>query len=297
MAYVDLNSDLGESFGQYKIGEDEEMMKIISSANVACGFHGGDPQVMHETLSQARANGVGVGADSFQNGEGLFDDQPCRPEPAALGPVKMPVHPACASARPHPGFNDLWGFGRRRIVGDSPADIEKSLVYQIGAIQGMATSLDMRVTHYKIHGALSNMACEDEDLAMAAARAVKSVDQDLIFLVLPGSELEKAGEKLGLNVAREVFADRAYEDDGMLVSRKKDGAMIKDAAEAGRRMVRFIEDGAMQSINGKRIPVQIDSICVHGDSPTAVAMAKSVRNALIDAGIEIRPMHETMFPS
>ena len=132
---------------------------------------------------------------------------------------------------------------------------------------------------------------------MAAARAVKSVDQDLIFLVLPGSELEKAGEKLGLNVAREVFADRAYEDDGMLVSRKKDGAMIKDAAEAGRRMVRFIEDGAMQSINGKRIPVQIDSICVHGDSPTAVAMAKSVRNALIDAGIEIRPMHETMFPS
>ena len=259
VAYVDLNSDLGESFGQYKIGEDEEMMKIISSANVACGFHGGDPQVMHETLSQARANGVGVGA--------------------------------------HPGFNDLWGFGRRRIVGDSPADIEKSLVYQIGAIQGMATSLDMRVTHYKIHGALSNMACEDEDLAMAAARAVKSVDQDLIFLVLPRSELEKAGEKLGLNVAREVFADRAYEDDGMLVSRKKAGAMIKDAAEAGRRMVRFIEDGAMQSINGKRIPVQIDSICVHGDSPTAVAMAKSVRNALIDAGIEIRPMHETMFPS
>ena len=141
------------------------------------------------------------------------------------------------------------------------------------------------------------MACEDEDLAMAAARAVKSVDQDLIFLVVPGSELEKAGEKLGLNVAREVFADRAYEDDGMLVSRKKDGAMIKDAAEAGKRMVRFIEDGAMQIINGKRIPVQIDSICVHGDSPTAVAMAKSVRNALIDAGIEIRPMHETMFPS
>ena len=161
----------------------------------------------------------------------------------------------------------------------------------------MAASLDMRVTHYKIHGALSNMACEDADLAMAAARAVKSVDQDLIFLVLPGSELEKAGEKLGLNVAREVFADRAYEDDGMLVSRKKEGAMIEDPVEAGRRMVRFIEDGAMQSINGKRIPVSIDSICVHGDSPTAVAMAKSVRNALIDAGIEIRPMHEMMFPS
>ena len=126
---------------------------------------------------------------------------------------------------------------------------------------------------------------------------MKSVDQDLIFLVLPGSELEKVGETLGLNVAREVFADRAYEDDGMLVSRKKEGAMIEDPVEAGRRMVRFIEDGAMQSINGKRIPVSIDSICVHGDSPTAVAMAKSVRNALIDAGIEIKPMHETMFAS
>ena len=259
VAHVDLNSDLGESFGQYKIGEDEEMMKIISSANVGCGFHGGDPVVMHETLSRAKANGVGVGA--------------------------------------HPGFNDLWGFGRRRIVGESPSDIEKSLIYQIGAIQGMAASLDMRVTHYKIHGALSNMACEDADLAMAAARAVKSVDQDLIFLVLSGSELEKAGETLGLNVAREVFADRAYEDDGMLVSRKKEGAMIEDSVVAGRRMVQFIEDGAMQSINGKRIPVSIDSICVHGDSPTAVAMAKSVRNALIDAGIEIKPMHETMFAS
>jgi len=126
---------------------------------------------------------------------------------------------------------------------------------------------------------------------------VKSVDQDLIFLVLPGSELEKAGETLGLNVAREVFADRASEDDGMLVPRQKEGAMIEDPVEAGRRMVRFIEDGAMQSINGKRIPVSIDSICVHGDSPTAVAMSKSVRNALIDAGIEIKPMHETMFAS
>ena len=256
MAHVDLNSDLGESFGPYTIGADEEMMKIISSANVGCGFHGGDPVVMHETLSQAKANGVGVGA--------------------------------------HPGFNDLAGFGRRRIVGDHPSDVEKSLIYQIGAIQGMATALEMRVTHYKIHGALSNMACEDPDLAMAAARAVKSVDQDLIFLVLPGSELERAGEALGLNIAREVFADRAYEDDGMLVSRKKQGAMIEDPVEAGRRMVRFIEEGAITSVSGKRIPVGIDSICVHGDSPAAVTMARAVREALVGAGIEIRPMHRTM---
>lgn len=253
MAVIDLNSDLGESFGPYTIGNDEEMLKVISSANVGCGFHGGDPVVMHRTLELAKKNGVAVGA--------------------------------------HPGFNDLHGFGRRRIVGENPGDIEKMLVYQIGAIQGMAASLGMAVTHYKIHGALGNMACEDADLAMAAGRAVKSVDRDLIFLVLPGSELEKAGEKLGLKLAREIFADRAYEDDAMLVSRKKEGAMIEDPAVAGPRMVQFIEDGALRSINGKRIPVAIDSICVHGDSPSAVAMARSVREHLEGAGIDIGPMH------
>ena len=256
MTYVDLNADLGESFGAYTIGNDAEMIPIISSANVGCGFHGGDPIVMHKTLTEAKKHGVGVGA--------------------------------------HPGFNDLWGFGRRQIVGESPSDIEKSIIYQVGAIQGMATSLDMRVTHYKVHGALSNMACVDADLAMAVARAVKAVNKDLIFLVLPGTDLEKAGEALGLNLAREIFADRAYKDDGMLVSRKKEGAMIEDAAEAGTRMVRFLEDGAIESINGKRIPVQIDTICVHGDSPSAVAMAKSVRQSLTDAGIEIKPLHQTM---
>lgn len=256
MAVIDLNSDLGESFGPYTIGNDGEMLKIISSANVGCGFHGGDPLVMHRTLEQAKALGVGVGA--------------------------------------HPGFNDLWGFGRRRIVGERPDDIEKILIYQIGAILGMATSLDMKVTHYKIHGALSNMSCVDPDLAMAAARAVRSVDRDLIFLVLPGSELETAGEKLGLRVAREVFADRAYEDDGMLVARKKEGAMIEDPEIAGRRMVEFIEDGAIRSLGGKRIPVKIDSICVHGDSPSAVAMAGSVRERLTRAGVDIIPMHRTL---
>ena len=253
MACVDLNSDLGESFGPYVMGNDEEMLKIISSANVGCGFHGGDPVVMHRTLEQAKALDVGVGA--------------------------------------HPGFNDLWGFGRRQIVGEDPGTIEKMLIYQVGAIMGMATSLDMKVTHYKIHGALGNMACVDEGLAMEAARAVHAVDRDLIFLVLPGSELEKAGEKLGLNIAREIFADRAYDDDGMLVSRKKEGAMIEDPEVVGPRMVQFVEDGAIRSLSGKRIPVKIDSICVHGDSPSAVAMAQSVRDQLTAAGIEIQPMH------
>jgi 5-oxoprolinase (ATP-hydrolysing) subunit A len=190
MGTIDLNSDLGESFGPYVIGNDEKMLEIISSANVGCGFHGGDPLVMHKTLRLAKNNGVGVGA--------------------------------------HPGFFDLWGFGRREIHGERPDDIEKSMIYQVGAIQGMATSLDMKVTHYKIHGALGNMACVDPDLAMAAARAVKAVDRDMLFVVLPGSELEKAGQRLELRLAREIFADRGYTDDGMLVPRKMDGAMIED---------------------------------------------------------------------
>lgn len=256
MTAVDLNSDLGESFGPYTIGNDEEMLKIISSANVGCGFHGGDPVVMHRTLTMAKENGVGVGA--------------------------------------HPGFNDLAGFGRRQIRGDSPADIEKMLIYQVGAIQGMATALDIKVTHYKIHGALGNMSCVEEDLAMAAARAVKAVAPDLLFVVLPGSELEKAGERLGLRCAREIFGDRAYDDDGMLVPRKLDGAVIHDPDVAAPRMVRFIEEGAIESVNGKKIPVPIDTICVHGDSPSAVAMAGAIRDALSAAGISVRPMAEAL---
>jgi len=256
MAVIDLNSDLGESFGPYTIGNDEEMLKIISSANVGCGFHGGDPVVMHRTLELAKQHGVGVGA--------------------------------------HPGFNDLWGFGRRQIRGDSPDDIEKMLIYQVGAIQGIATALEMNVTHYKIHGALGNMACVEPDLALAAARAVKAVAPDLLFVVLPGSELEKAGERLGLRLAREIFGDRAYDDDGMLVPRKMDGAVLHDPAIAAPRMVRFIQDGAIESVNGKKLTVPIDTICVHGDSPSAVAMAVAIRTSLTEAGITIHPMAESL---
>ena len=256
MRTIDLNSDMGESYGPYVIGNDEEMLKIVSSANVGCGFHGGDPLVMHKTLKMAKENGVAVGA--------------------------------------HPGFNDIWGFGRRQIQGERPEDVEKNLIYQIGAIQGMATSLDMSVSHYKIHGALGNMACVNPDLAMAAAQAVKAVDPSLIFVVLPGSELEKAGEKLGLVCAREIFADRAYDNDGMLVSRKLEGAVIHDPDMAAERIVRFVEEGAIYSVTGKRIPVQIDSVCVHGDTPSAVAMAAKVRNALNLAGLQIIPMAQTL---
>lgn len=256
MTSIDLNADLGESFGAYTIGNDEEILKVISSANVACGFHGGDPLVMHRTIELARAGGVGIGA--------------------------------------HPGFNDLWGFGRRRIIVQDPSEIEKMLIYQVGAIQGMARAQGAEVTHYKIHGALGNMACVEPDLAEAAARAVKAVAPDLIFVVLPNSELEKAGERLGLRLAREIFADRAYDDDAMLVRRGTPGAMIEDPSEAATRMVRFLEEGAVESLSGKRIEVPIDTICVHGDSAHAVAMAVQVRRALEGAGIGIRPMAESL---
>lgn len=255
MPVIDLNSDLGESFGAYTIGHDDQMLDIISSANVACGFHGGDPLVMHDTLVRAGRNGVGIGA--------------------------------------HPGFNDLWGFGRRQIKMDV-AEVEKMLIYQVGAIQGMARATGTEVTHYKIHGALGNMACVDADLAMAAARAVKAVAPELLFVVLPMSELEKAGEKMGLRMAREIFADRAYDDNAMLVPRGTPGAMIHDAEVAGPRILKFIEDGAIESLSGKRIPVRIDTVCVHGDSPAAVDIARNLRGQFEAAGLDIVPMHKTL---
>lgn len=256
MATVDLNSDLGESFGAYSIGNDDDILQLISSANIACGFHGGDPVVMHRTIETCKANGVSIGA--------------------------------------HPGFNDLWGFGRRRIIVQDPSEIEKMLIYQVGAIQAMARACGTQVTHYKIHGALGNMACVDAELALAAARAVKAVAPELLFVVLPGSELERAGAALGLRMAREIFADRAYDDNAMLVARGTPGAMIDDASEAAARIVRFVQDGAIESLSGKRIEVPIDTICVHGDSQGAVAMAAKVRNALADAGINIVPMTQAL---
>ena len=256
MAVVDLNSDLGEGFGAYTIGDDEAMLGIVTSANIACGFHGGDPQVMHRTLERAKARGIGAGA--------------------------------------HPGFNDLWGFGRRQIRGDSPAEIEKMLIYQVGAIQGMAAALDMELTHYKIHGALNNMACVEPDIALATARAMKAVAPGLLYVVLPGSEMEKAGDRLGLRMAREIFADRAYDDDGMLVPRGREGAVLHDAAVVAERIVRFVQDGAVESVSGKRVAMPIDTICVHGDNPGAVRIAGAVRDALAAAGVALRPMAETL---
>ncbi len=254
MKFIDLNSDLGESFGPYVMGNDEEMLKIITSANVACGFHAGDPLVMHKTLALARENGVAIGA--------------------------------------HPSFNDLWGFGRRPIHGERPADIEKILVYQIGAIQGMARSLGLTVGHFKAHGSLGNMAESDADMAEACARAVKVADPSMIFVVMPGNQLEKAGERNGLRMAREVYADRAYNDDGTLVSRKLEGAVIHDPGIAIPRLVRMVADQKITSVTGKEIPVTIDTVCVHGDNPAAVELSAKIRAALTDAGLTLRPFAE-----
>lgn len=248
---VNLNADMAEGFGAYDIGDDAGILKIIGSANIACGFHAGDPLTMRRVVSAAKREGVTVGA--------------------------------------HPGFNDLWGFGRRRID-MRPDDLEYMVAYQIGALQAMAAYSDVKVTHLKPHGALNNMAAENRDYALAIGRAIKSVDRDIIYLALAGSEMEKAGRELGLRVALEGFCDRQYEDDGNLTSRKIPGSVIKDPAEAARRVVRMVVDNTIISRNGKTIPCKLHSLCVHGDEPTAVALARSVREALEAAGVQLVPL-------
>jgi len=248
---VDLNSDLGESFGPWPMGDDPAMLDLVSSANIACGFHGGDPQVMLRACTLAKARDVSIGA--------------------------------------HPGFLDLQGFGRRQIVGLSAEEVETFVAYQIGAIRGVAALAGARVTHVKIHGAMSNMACEDEGMAAAIARAIRGVDPDLIFVVLPFSALQRAGEKAGLRLAMEVFADRAYEDNGLLMSRKKPGSVIHDGAAAAANVLRMVRQQAVTTGSGKVMPTRVDTICIHSDTPGAIAMARQVRQVLVDASVAIRP--------
>lgn len=251
MTSVDLNSDMGEGFGPWKMGDDEAMLSIVSSANIACGWHAGDPIIMHRTAQIAKARGVSIGA--------------------------------------HPGFGDLWGFGRRVIRGDSMADLEKQIAYQVGAMQALAVMAGHKVTHVKTHGAMGNMSNDDDGMAMAVGRAIKAVDPALVYVVMPGLSTERAAEKLGLPMAREVFADRTYDDSGNLTSRKVEGAVIHDAAMAAQRVLRMVEDQEVVTVTGKRLKVKIDTICVHGDNPAAVAMAKTVRDTLEAVGIAIRP--------
>jgi UPF0271 protein len=253
MKQIDINSDMGESFGSYKMGDDEALLKVVSSANVACGFHAGDPTVMDRTVKNALAEGVSVGA--------------------------------------HPGFMDIQGFGRRQIQIDNFIELEKMVVYQIGALMAIARACGHKVTHVKFHGALAHMGFADKDIAETLVRAVKSVAPEMLFLALPHTQTEAAAERAGLKVAREIFADRVYIDNGMLQSRNIQGSVIKDAELAASRVMQMLEEGALVCASGKRIPTRIDSVCVHGDTPGAVAMAMAVRKKVEGAGIKIVPMH------
>ena len=248
MARVDLNSDLGESYGRYTIGSDEQIIPLISSANVACGYHAADPVVMMETIKQMKAADGAIGA--------------------------------------HPGFPDLMGFGRRNMS-MSFAEAKAYTLYQISALAGMCQAQGVRLQHVKPHGALYNMAARDYELSRAICEAVKEFDKELIILGLSGSETIKAAEDMGLKVAREVFADRGYEEDGSLVNRSKDGAFIHDEATAITRVIRMVKEGKVAAITGRDISIQADSICVHGDGEKALLFVARIREALINEGIEI----------
>jgi 5-oxoprolinase (ATP-hydrolysing) subunit A len=250
---INLNADMGEGFGAYDIGDDAGLLEIVSSASIACGFHAGDPVTMQRVVTLAAARGVSVGA--------------------------------------HPGFNDLWGFGRRRID-MSPRELEYVVAYQIGALQAMAAYAGAKVTHLKAHGALNNMAAENLELALAIGRAMKTVDRDLIYVALAGSQMEKAALELGLPVAREGFCDRSYEDDGNLTSRKLPGAVLHDADEIRDRVVKMVLEEAIVSRTGRRLPVRLDTLCLHGDEPSAVVAARAVRQGLEAAGVKIVPLPE-----
>ena len=248
---IDLNCDLGESFGAWQMGNDAAMIDLATSVNIACGFHAGDADTMRKTVQLAKTRGVSIGA--------------------------------------HPGYRDLHGFGRRPVAGLSAAEIENLVAYQIGALQAVATLAGHKVTHVKAHGALSNVACEDDMTARAIASAIKAVDRTLKFVVLANTRLVTAGEAAGLPLVHEVFADRAYEDDATLVSRRKPGAVLHDTAQIAERVVRMVQDRAVVSVSGKTIKVQLDTVCIHGDTPGAVEIARAVRQALTDSGIEVRP--------
>ena len=245
---VDLNADMSESFGVWTLGDDAALLEVVSSANVACGFHAGDPDVMARTMARAVACDVGIGA--------------------------------------HPGFADPQGFGRRRI--DLGHETLGNIVrYQLGAAQAMARAAGGTVRHLKLHGALANMASEDAGLARAAYAAALSVDPEIILMVLAGTAQEAAARDLGARMACEIFADRAYNDDCTLVDRGHPGAVIHDALHAAKRMLAMIRAGAIISESGAQIPTRIDTICLHGDTPEALSIARALRTELETGGLRV----------
>lgn len=255
MFRVDLNSDLGESFGRYTLGMDDKIIPLITSANVACGYHASDPVVMEKTVAMAKAAGIRVGA--------------------------------------HPGFPDLMGFGRRNMA-VSPAEAKAYVLYQLGALYGFCRAKGVKLQHVKPHGALYNMAAKDYELSKGICEAIYEFDKNLIVLALSGGELAHAAKDMGLRTALEVFADRAYEEDGTLVNRRKEGSMITDENEAIARVVRMIKEKKVTAITGKDIPIQADSVCVHGDGVKALAFVEKIRKTLTEEGVEICSLDELL---
>jgi len=248
---IDLNSDLGEGFGKYSLGNDAAMLDIVSSVNVACGFHAGDPDIMSDLAQKTLRKGIVLGA--------------------------------------HPGFRDLHGFGRRQIHGIPDAELEHLIIYQVGALQALARAVGQTVSHVRAHGALGNMSDSDPAVAAPLARAVHRLDPELALMTLPDCPADIAAAGLGLKVVRQAFADRAYNDDGSLVSRQLPGAVIADPRAAADRVLRLVQEGIIESINGTLIRLDARTVCVHGDSTAAVSMAESIRTRLENAGIGIRP--------
>jgi UPF0271 protein len=249
---IDLNSDLGEGFGKYRMGDDEAMLDIVTSVNVACGFHAGDPDIMVHLSEATLERGIALGA--------------------------------------HPGFQDLRGFGRREIHGIPDSELIHLIIYQVGALQALAASVGQQVVHVRAHGALGNMSDQRPEIAAPLAAAVASIG-GLTLMTLPGCAADEAATARGVPVARQGFADRAYNDDGSLVSRLLPGAMITDRDHAADRVCRLVEEGKVESIQGNTIRLDVGTICVHGDSPDSVAMAETVRTRLENRGISIRPFN------
>jgi len=246
---IDLNCDMGESFGAWNMGHDDEVLPYVTSANIACGFHGGDPGVMRKTVKAAMRQGVALGV--------------------------------------HPGLPDLVGFGRRAMA-ITPRDAYDMVVVQVGALAGVAASQGGRLNHVKAHGALYNMAVNNKELAHALAQAVYDVDRSLVFYALASSLMVGVAKEVGLKVAEEVFADRSYEEDGTLTPRDRPHAMIKDVQVSIQQVLRMIREGKVRSAQGSDIHVHADTLCIHGDQPDAVAFAKAIREALLAENIAVQ---------
>ena len=249
---IDINSDLGEGYGRYQVADDTEMLNLVSSANIACGFHGGDPFIMDSVIKTCIKKDISIGA--------------------------------------HPGFMDLWGFGRRVFTNYSQDELSAMITYQLGAISSLAKFNGTEVTHFKVHGALANLAAENEMVSEAIIKSVLKIDPDIIFVIPPFCITEQMAVQSGLNVAREIFADRAYSDSGYLLSRSQEGAVIHDVKIAIERTIRSIKTNSITTINGKILNTSIDSVCIHSDTPGSVSIATELRNAIKLAGIRIEKL-------